>query len=304
VAAAAGRAVVDFGLRRTQGIDAGMKGARAFYIAGVSATSNVAAGQVYGLPIAGTMAHSYIQAHDDEGEAFRRFASLYPDSTILVDTYDTRRGVERVIGLARELGPRFRVRALRLDSGNLAALSVEARHLLDEAGLTSIQIFASGGLDEDTIAALVERGAPIDGFGVGTEMAVSADAPRLDIVYKLVSYAGADRIKLSPGKPIYPGRKQVFRQERDGVAVRDVIARSDERGEGRPLLIDVMKGGRRLPAAVETLEAIRARAAAETARLPEPIRALPRAEPPYPVDISPGLRERYDRAERSHHAAD
>lgn len=304
VAAARGRAVVDFGLRRTQGIDAGMKAARAFYVAGLAATSNVAAGQLYGIPIAGTMAHSYIQAHDDEAEAFRRFATIYPETTLLVDTYDSLRGVRHVVDLARALGPDFRVRAIRLDSGDLGDLARRARAILDEAGLQSVRIFASGGLAEEKIAALVDAGAPIDAFGVGTEMGVSSDAPTLDIVYKLVSYAGVDRLKLSPGKRLLPGRKQVFRKEEDGRAALDVIGCSDERGHGRPLLTDVMRGGMRLPVSVERLDAVRARAAAETARLPERLRALRPAEPAYAVEISPALKARYDRAVRSRHVTD
>src|SRR3990170_1544849 len=173
VAAAAGRPVVDFGFRRMHGVDAGLKAARAFYIAGVASTSNVAAGQTYGVPIAGTMAHSYVQAHDEELEAFRRFARLYPDTTLLVDTYDTIAGVRHVVTLAREMGSAFRVRAIRLDSGDLAALATEARRILDEAGLQGVRIFASGGLDEEAVATLVGQRAPIDAFGVGTDMGVS-----------------------------------------------------------------------------------------------------------------------------------
>ena len=304
VTAAGGRSVIDFGLRRAQGIDAGMKAARAFYVAGVAGTSNVAAGCRYGIPVAGTMAHSYIQAHDDEREAFRRFAKLYPRTTLLVDTYDTLDGVARVITLARELGADFDVGAIRLDSGDLGDLATRARRLLDDAGLTRIRIFASGSLEEDAIAALLARGAPIDAFGVGTEMAVSADAPRVDIVYKLVSYEGVDRLKLSPGKRVLPGPKQVYRIEEDGVTVHDVIARSDEHVRGRPLLVDVMKRGRRVDTPVDTLDTMRARAASEIARLPARVRNLERANPAFDVHISPALEERYGRAarSRSHHA--
>jgi nicotinate phosphoribosyltransferase len=302
VTAAADRKVVDFGLRRMQGIDAGMKAARAFYVAGVSATSNVAAGQRYGLRVAGTMAHSYIQAHEDERDAFRRFAAIYPGTTLLVDTYDTLQGVAHVVSLARELGASFRVGAIRLDSGDLGGLAVAARRMLDEAGLNTVRIVASGNLEEDTIAALVAQGAPIDTFGVGTEMAVSADAPRLDIVYKLVSYGGVDRVKLSPGKRVLPGRKQVFRLEEDGIAVRDVIGDERENVRGRPLLVDVMKNGQRLDASVETLATMRERASAETGQLPARLRGLARAEPPYQVEFSPRLEQRYARAARSRHA--
>src|SRR4029453_15384883 len=152
-----------------------------------------------------------------------------------------------------ELGPKFRVKAVRLDSGDLASLARRARGILDAAGLTSVAIVASGGLEEDAISTLLDAGAPIDGFGVGTEMGVSADVPSLDLVYKLVSYAGKDRVKLSENKQVLPGRKQIFRVEQDGVAVRDVLARADEGIEGRPLLVPVMRNGKRLPIERETI---------------------------------------------------
>jgi nicotinate phosphoribosyltransferase len=296
VAAAGGRAVVDFGLRRMHGTDAGMKGARAYHVAGLAGTSNVLAGRVYGVPITGTMAHSYVQAHDDELDAFRAFTRLYPDTVLLVDTYDTLDGVRNVVRLARELGDGFRVRAIRLDSGDLAELAFRSREILDEAGLQSVEIFASGGLDEHSIAELVARGAPIDGFGVGTSMGVSKDAPALDIAYKLTAYAGKGRLKLSPGKKILPGRKQVFRIEEgegeDRRAVRDVIARADEEAPpgGRPLLVHVMAGGRRLPAGRVSLDEARERARDETARLPVRLRTLEPPDEPYPVEVSAGLR--------------
>jgi nicotinate phosphoribosyltransferase len=289
VHAAGGRQVVDFGLRRMHGIDAGLKAARAFHIAGVDATSNVAAGQAYGLRIAGTMAHSYVQAHDDEYEAFRAFASVYPDTVLLVDTYDTLAGVRKVIRLAEELGSSFHVSAVRLDSGDLGALAFDARRLLDEAGLQRVGIFASGGLNEDQIAALAAAGAPIDGFGVGTDMGVSRDAAALDIAYKLVAYAGRGRLKLSTGKAVLPGRKQIFRLDRDGVADHDVLGRSDEAPSGRPLMRPVMRAGERLPAGRESLDDARARAAREIARLPPRIRGLAPARPAYRVEVSRAL---------------
>ncbi|MFO7813803.1 MAG: nicotinate phosphoribosyltransferase, partial [Pelovirga sp.] len=199
VIAAQGRPVVDFGPRRMHGIDAALKAARAFHIGGVAATSNVLAGKLYQVPVAGTMAHSYIQAHDDEREAFRRFACLYPETVLLVDTYDTLEGVRRVIELAGILGDQFNVSAVRLDSGDLLDLSKQVRTLLDQAKLGQVEIFASGGLNEDKITELISAGAPVDGFGVGTSMGVSKDAPDLDIAYKLCEYAGKGRLKLSPG---------------------------------------------------------------------------------------------------------
>ncbi|MGC8873909.1 MAG: nicotinate phosphoribosyltransferase [Chloroflexia bacterium] len=289
VRAAAGRPVIDFGPRRMHGTDAALKAARAFYIAGVAATSNVLAGKLYGVPVTGTMAHSYVQAHEDEAQAFRAFAERYPGTVLLVDTYDTLSGVQKVIELARTLGERFRITAVRLDSGDLVSLSRETRRLLDEAGLTGVQIFASGGLDEDKIARLLAAGAPIDGFGVGTYMGVSHDAPDLDIAYKLCEYAGKGRLKLSTGKPVLPGRKQVFRVIEGGQAVRDIIARADEDLPGKPLLQEVMHGGQRLPAGRIDIDSARSYAREQIALLPEHVRALEPAEPPYPVEISPGL---------------
>jgi nicotinate phosphoribosyltransferase len=290
VSAAAGRRVVDFGPRRMHGVDAAVKAARAFHIAGVAATSNVLAGRIYGVPVSGTMAHSYVQAAVDEMAAFRNFARLYPETVLLVDTYDTLEGVRKVVALASELGEAFRVRAIRLDSGDLGELAFRSRAILDEAGLQRVEIFASGSLDEDRIAELVAAGAPITGFGVGTAMGTSDDAPALDIAYKLCAYAGRGRLKLSSGKPVLPGRKQVFRRERGGEMVGDVIGRAEERLEGRPLLLQVMAGGERTAAGRATLEDARAHAAEEMARLPARIRALTPADPPYPVEVSETLR--------------
>lgn len=289
VHAAAGRPVVDFGMRRMHGTDAALKAARAFYVAGVVSTSDVLAGHLYGIPVAGTMAHSFIQAFDDELDAFLAFARAFPTTTLLVDTYDTLEGVRRVVALAQELGDEFRVSAVRLDSGDLAALAFASREILDAAGLHHVRIFASGGLDEYEIARIVESGAPIDAFGVGTRMGVPPDAPALDIAYKLTEYDSRGRIKLSPGKPILPGRKQVFRVEEGGRAVGDVIARRDEAIPGRALLVQVMESGRRLPAGRATLDEARARAAEELARLPDHVRGLDPADPPYPVRVSDRL---------------
>jgi nicotinate phosphoribosyltransferase len=311
VQAARGRAVVDFGLRRMHGTDAALKGARAYHVAGLAGTSNVLAGHVYGLPITGTMAHSYVQSHDDELEAFRDFAALYPETILLVDTYDTLEGVEKVVELARELGDDFRVSGIRLDSGDLGDLATRCRKILDDAGLEDVDVVASGGLDEYGVDELVRSGAPIDGFGVGTAMGTSADAPSLDMAYKLTAYAGKGRLKLSPGKTILPGRKQVWRFEEDDRAVRDVIARADDaehfgdRG-GRPLLERVMEGGRRTRPEAEPrayLDACRERATEELAKLPERLLSLEDADPPYPVEVSEALgRHQHDVIERVDHA--
>ncbi|MBE0500875.1 MAG: nicotinate phosphoribosyltransferase [Desulfuromonadales bacterium] len=289
VMAANGRPVIDFGPRRMHGIDAALKAARAFYIGGVAATSNVLAGKLHQVPVAGTMAHSYIQAHDNEKEAFRSFIQLYPGTVLLVDTYDTLQGVRTVIELATTMGKQFNVSAVRLDSGDLLDLSRKVRGLLDQAGLGRVGIFASGGLNEEKITALVSAGAPIDGFGVGTSMGVSKDAPDLDIAYKLCEYAGRGRLKLSPGKPILPGRKQIFRMSENENDIRDVVAQADEQLPGRPLLEAVMRNGERLAAGRVELEAARAYAGRQTARLPDRIRAITPAEPPYPVEVSPEL---------------
>jgi nicotinate phosphoribosyltransferase len=289
VTAANGRPVVDFGARRMHGIDAALKAARAFWIGGVASTSNVLAGKLYGVPVAGTMAHSYIQAHENEMSSFRAFAGVFPETVLLVDTYDTLDGVRKVIDLAKTLGEDFKVKAVRLDSGDLLALSKEARRLLDEAGLKKVEIFASGGLNEDVITTLLSFNAPIDGFGVGTSMGVSSDAPDLDIAYKLSEYAGKGRLKLSTGKPILPGRKQVFRIEKDGQDVRDVIACVDEDPVGRPLLVPMMRDGKRLPEGTVDLTTARRYAQEQMARLPERVRAITSADPPYPVEVSQKL---------------
>ena len=290
VEAADGRPVVDFGTRRAHGTDAALKAARALYLSGMAATSNVLAADRYGIPATGTMAHSYVQAHDDESEAFRSFTATHPDTVLLVDTYDTAEGVRRVARLAAELGDAFRVRAVRLDSEPLAELAREARAILDAAGLEQVEIVASGGLDETRIAELVAAGAPIDAFGVGTRAVSSADAPTFEAVYKLAAYDGRARIKLSAEKETLPGRKQVFRQrDAAGIASGDILARADERLDGEPLLEPVMRGGERLEAGKRTLAEARERAATERERLPASLRSLQAAAEPYPVEVSAAL---------------
>jgi nicotinate phosphoribosyltransferase len=287
VEAAAGRPVVDFGARRAQGLDAALKGARAFAIAGVSATSLLAAGARYRIPVTGTMAHSFVQAFDDELEAFAAFAEIYPSTVLLVDTYDTLKGVRRAIELAHRLGDDCRLTGVRLDSGDLDALSRAARGMLDDAGLRRLKIVASGGLNETRVEALVKAGAPIDVFGVGTEMSVSSDAPALDIAYKLTEYAGRGRMKFSARKETTPGCKQVFRRMADGFAVGDMVARRDERLEGTPLLEPAMLGGKRVKARA-ALPELRARSRAMIAVLPSALRALDAASP-YRVAVSDRL---------------
>ena len=289
VEAAAGRPVIDFGARRMHGFDAALRAARAFHIAGVSATSNVLAGERYGVPVTGTMAHSYIEAFDSEYQAFQEFVRCYPDTILLVDTYDTIAGVKNVIRLAEQFGDSFKVKAIRLDSGDLEDLSKKARKLLDAAGLKSVGIVASGGLDEYAITDLVENGAPVTGFGVGTAMGVSQDRPALDIAYKLSAYGGEGRLKLSPGKETYPGRKQIFRIEEDGKVSHDVISRADEDQPGRPLLSPVMKGGKRLPGVPSSIDDIKRFASEQISTLPKSIRSIEPAVEPYAVRISEKL---------------
>lgn len=288
VEAAHGRSVVDFGSRRAHGTDAAVKVARATYLAGGAGTSNVLAGQMYGIPVFGTMAHSYVQAHDSEAGSFEAFAAMYPETTLLVDTYDTLEGVRKVIDLSRKLAERFRVRAVRLDSGDLGALAFQTRKLLDEAGLQDVTIFASSSLDEYEIRRLVHSGAPIDAFGVGTKLAVMEDASHLDMAYKLVEYGGKGRLKLSTSKVLHPGRKQVFRRIENGSMTGDLIGRFNESLAGEPLLEPMMRHG--VPATRIDLEESRFRLRGELARLPEQLRALEPSPVPYPVSFSETLR--------------
>jgi len=290
VAAASGRTVVDFGSRRAHGTDAALKVARTSYLAGAAGTSLVLAGKRYGIPVFGTMAHSYIQAHEDEAEAFAAFTRLFPNTTVLVDTYDTLAGVRKVIELSRRLGEHFRVSAVRLDSGDISTLAGQTRRLLDSAGLGHVHIFVSTEMDEYRIAELRASGAPIDGFGVGTRMAVSDDVPHIDMAYKLVEYAGRPRIKLSPNKVTYPGRKQIFRMIEGGWMARDLIGRHSEVLPGEPVLRLVMSAGKRLPVGHADLNAARLRASNEQDRLPNALRGLDPSERPYPVEVSDGLR--------------
>jgi nicotinate phosphoribosyltransferase len=304
VLAAEGRTVVDFAQRRTHGSDAGVKAARACYLAGFASTSSVLAGQRYGIPVTGTMGHSYIQAHDSEREAFRAFVRQYPSTVLLVDTYDTLDGVRDVIRLATELGDDFKVSAVRLDSGDLGGLAREARALLDAAGLERVGIVASGGLEERAIAEFVASGAPISVFAVGTQVGISADQPALDSVYKLVEYAARGRAKLSTAKATWPGRKQVFRRHFDGRAERDILGLADERLDGTPLLIEVMRDGRRMSRDDAGLEAARERVRASLEALPERLLALERATVPYPLEVSREVVKGRDRVRQSLVATD
>jgi nicotinate phosphoribosyltransferase len=290
VEAAQGRTVADFGMRRMHAADAPLRAARAGYIAGVHATSNVLAGHLFDIPVTGTMAHSYVEAHDVEMDAFRAFADLYPETTLLVDTYDTLDGVRKVVDLARAWGEDFRVAAIRLDSGDLAELARQSRQILDAAGLDDVQIFASGSLNEYRIAEMVGAGAPIDGFGVGTRLGTIADQPYLDTAYKLCGYAGQGRMKLSTDKSNLPGRKQVYRVMDGQTASHDVIALHDEAHDGVPLLECVMKNGERTEAGRQRpLDDLREYAEERVTQLPDRLRALDKAEEPYEVRLSDGV---------------
>jgi nicotinate phosphoribosyltransferase len=268
--------LIDFSPRRDHGVDAAVKAARSAAIAGAGGTSNVAAAMRYGLRPVGTMAHSYVMSFEHETEAFIAFMQDTPHNTVmLVDTYDTLQGVRHAIDAARSAG--VPLGGVRIDSGDLLALSRTARQVLDEAGMTDTPIIASGDLDEDQIARLVAAGAPIDRWGVGTDLGTSRDAPAVGGVYKLVadhaeqgSWRGT--VKTSPGKATLPGPKQVFRSYGDGEMRGDVIASAAEELPGRPLLVPAMRGGRRVGS--ESLEVIRARARAELEALPPGLRDL------------------------------
>ena len=290
VLAAGGKQLVDFGLRRAHGAEAGLLAARASYLAGFAGTATVLAGREFGIPVVGTMAHSFVQAHDDEATAFERFAQSRPRAlTLLIDTYDTERGAAIVAALAPRLATQgITINAVRLDSGDLGKHARAVRGILDAAGWPTIQILASGGLDEYRIQSLCRDGAPIDGFGVGTSLTTSSDAPALDCAYKLQEYAGKPRRKRSEGKATWPGRKQVWRRHHgDGTIAGDVVALVDEPAEGEPLLQPVMRSGRRVAGLPDLLQA-RAHAHAELGRLPESLRRL--ATGLVPVQISPGIR--------------
>ncbi|MGH2672955.1 MAG: nicotinate phosphoribosyltransferase [Actinomycetota bacterium] len=269
IIAAEGRDVVDFSLRRTQGLEAAMTVARVTAIVGFAATSNVEAARRFGLHVSGTMAHSYVESFPTEADAFRAFAEHFSErTTFLVDTYDTLNGVRTAAQVIRELGLQGAL-GIRLDSGDLLELSRGARAILDEAGLPQVRIFASGGLDELELDRLVKAGAPIDAFGVGTRVGVSADAPTLDSAYKLVEYDGRPMMKLSSQKTTAPGRKQVFRGD-DG----DTIGLREESLLGyEPLLVPVMSGGERT-GPHRTLDTARALFRADLERLPEPFKAI------------------------------
>jgi nicotinate phosphoribosyltransferase len=291
--------LVDFGLRRAHGAEAGLLSARASYLAGFDGTATVLAGLHWGIPLFGTMAHAYIEVHARETEAFEHFARSHPQAvTLLIDTYDTEAAARQLVPLAHRLAAEgITVQAVRIDSGDLADHARRVRAILDAGGLGGIRIFASGNLDEYRLAELLGQGAPIDGFGVGTRMNTSADLPFLDCAYKLQEYAGLARRKRSEGKATWPGRKQVYRSfDPAGVMAGDVITLLDADADadahappaGQPLLQPVMRAGRRLMAS-PGLTDIRQHARTELARLPPALRGLTPAPEPYPVRVSAAL---------------
>ncbi|HEX9179102.1 MAG TPA: nicotinate phosphoribosyltransferase, partial [Burkholderiales bacterium] len=290
VLAAPGKLLVDFGLRRAHGAEAGLLAARAAYIGGFAGSATVLAGAQFGIPLYGTMAHSFIQAHEDEARAFEDFARAFPNNVILlIDTYDTEAAARKVVEIAPRLAAEgIAVRGVRLDSGDLAEHARRVRRILDEGGLGKAVVFASGNLDEYRLKALVDAGAPIDGFGVGTSLVTSADASSLDSVYKLMEYAGRARRKRSEGKATWPGRKQVLRHAGpDGRYAGDTLTLEVDRRQGTPLIAQVMAGGcRNSPS--PALPDIRSRALAQMASLPEGLRGLEDAAP-YPVEVAPAL---------------
>jgi len=296
VLAARGRPLIDFGLRRAHGSEAGMLAARASYIAGFAGTATLAAGLEFGIPVEGTMAHSFIQLHDDEIAAFEHFAHSRPrDLVLLIDTYDTERAAERIVQLAPRLAAEsISISGVRIDSGDLGDHARRVRQILDAGGLRTVTIVASGGLDEDEIIKLCD--APIDSFGVGTSLTTSSDAPALDCAYKLQEYAGKPRRKRSEGKATWPGRKQVWRlRSETGEFSRDIVDLEGERHIGDGLLRPVMRVGRRT-GDEKSLQEIRAHTSDQLGRLPVALRCL---EPfTYPVEIGPELRHLADRLDR------
>jgi nicotinate phosphoribosyltransferase len=295
VNAAKGKAVIEFGLRREHGVDAGMKVARSSYIAGCHGTSNVLAGLAYGIPLFGTMAHSFVMSYEKEIDAFRAFAKTFPTkSTLLIDTYDDLAGAEKAAMVAKELEKAgCKLDGVRLDSGDLTEISKKVRKLLDQKGLQYVRIFASGDLDEFKIAELLKKGAKIDAFGVGTKMGTSADKPYVDVIYKLSETMSENGefspiMKLSEGKVTLPGRKQVYRfKDENGNFEKDVIALADEKVNGESLLVKVMEKGE-VTYDFPSLSEIRATAAENLSLLPEKYKKVVGA-PAYPVELSQDL---------------
>jgi nicotinate phosphoribosyltransferase len=292
--------LVDFGLRRAHGAEAGLLGARAVYLAGFSGTATVSADAAFGVPVYGTMAHSFIQAHDDEAEAFMNFSRYQSRNVVLLlDTYDTEAAAHKLVALAPTLTREgITIKGVRLDSGDLGDHARKVRAILDAGGLMNVTIFASGNLDEYLVRDLVKGGAPINGFGVGSKLMTSSDAPYLDCAYKLQEYARRARRKRSEGKATWPGRKQVFRRfGPDGRMVGDVLTLEGDVQEGEPLIVPVMQAGKRL-ASPRPLSEIRDYARAQLAKLPDALRML-EGDASYPVHVAPAIRALADAVDRA-----
>jgi nicotinate phosphoribosyltransferase len=299
VLAAPDKALSDFGLRTSHGAEAGLFSARASYIAGFAGAANVLAGVRYGISVVGTMAHSFVQTHDSEIQAFEDFARARPQGVILlIDTYDTEAGARKVVELYLKLkADGILIRGVRIDSGDLIAMSRKVRRIFDEAGLNDVLILVSGGVNEDVLQTMMKEKAPIDGFGIGVSLDVSTDAPALDCAYKLQEYAGHPRRKRSEGKATWPGRKQVWRSyDADGRMCGDVLSVETDTHPGETVIKQIMRAGKRL-APAETLAQIRERAAAELGRLPELLRRL-EVGYDYPVKISDALKALAAEADR------
>ena len=292
VLAAPGKLLVEFGLRRAHGAEAALMAARASYLAGFQGTSNVLAGKLFGIPLFGTMAHSFIQAHEDEMTAFEHFADANSrDIVLLIDSYDIEAAAAKVAQLAPTLKERdVRINGVRIDSGDLGRNAAKVRGILDEAGLRDVTIFASGDIDEYGLRELVGNKAPIDGFGIGTRLDTLSDAPYLECAYKLQEYADRPRRKRSEGKASWPGRKQVFRRlDRFDRMAGDTLTLSHENEEAEPLLVPVMRDGKRL-ANPRPLPALREFTASQLSRLPDRLRTLEPSEP-FEVAISESVRQ-------------
>ncbi|MFA5114885.1 MAG: nicotinate phosphoribosyltransferase [Candidatus Omnitrophota bacterium] len=296
ISSAAGRPVFDFSLRRTHGSEAGIKVARSSYIAGFSGTATVEAGKLYGIPVVGTMAHSFVLSFKREIDSFLAYSRVFPDkSTLLVDTYDVKKGIDNAVIAGLYLkGKGYSLRGIRLDSGDIVYWSRKARRMLDARGFRKVGIVASGNLDEFKIKKLLQKGALVESFGVGTNMGTSIDAPCLDVIYKLSEISDEagrflPKMKLSRGKATYPGRKQVFRiRDKAAGYAKDILALESEDIKGEPLLRKVVAGGR-VVYRQEPLERIRKRAAAQLSCFPSSLKAIDRKYR-YPLIISDGLR--------------
>jgi nicotinate phosphoribosyltransferase len=291
VLAAPGKIMSDFGLRTAHGAEAGLFSARASYIAGFGGAANVLAGERYGIPVVGTMAHSFVQVHDEEEKAFENFARARPDGVILlIDTYDTEQGARKVVALAPRLkADGIVIRGVRIDSGDLAASARKVRAILDAGGCKDVMILVSGGINEDVLQTMFKDKAPIDGYGIGVNLDASIDAPSLDCAYKLQEYGGKPKRKLSEGKVTWPGRKQVWRSyDAQGVMRGDVLSLETDKQDGEALIEPVMHAGKRI-AAAPSLAQIRERAAAQLAKLPAPLKRLEQGTD-YPVKIADALK--------------